>query len=1188
MKRIVWLVVCSIIVASAVQAQTISNAGNEFWIVFPSHSPDVDQQFNPLLANLNVFLTGLQASSGTITAGNFSMKFQTTPGHVTEVLVPRSACYINETDAGKVLPGKAIHITVDDGKPNVVAYAHIYAGQRSEASLILPKEALGQQYYSINYQEYEREGKNYITLVASEPDTRIHIKRGNTELVPGGVTLTNVNDVYEYLSYDDLTGVSVAVDSITSGCKHFAVFTGSTGVYIPTKNCTPHSIDPLFQQCYPIESWGTDFGFIPFSTNSPGFPNPVRQTGQFVRILAKDDNTLVKIDGNVVANLKSGEYFTTDTPLAKPSFINCSKPVCVAQYAITQSCSNQTSGKANTSSGYSDPDMVILNPIQFDIRDITLYSSNKQDIKEQYVNILLKTAAIPSLLVNNKPPDGIFQPFGVSPGFSYIQLPLKDSTNTFHITASDGFSAIAYGFGNVESYAYSAGTNLASRRAISGIKTATGLKVDSACLADDYSFRLVLPYKSSQLSWKMDDNEDAAVQFNPTVLVVNEDGRESYAYSFPKTPAYQITGIHHIKVIAVFSKTIGGCVNSQEEIDYNFKVIKPPVAAFHFTRAKCGGTVYFSSDSKDDVNGIIGWKWDFGDPDVPLPADTSTRQNSAHDYKKGGKYAVKLTVISAAGCESTITDTVLITRPLVEFTAVKAACVERQVTFKATSAPENFKRAQRIWSFGDGTAKTTPDTSVVHAYKKAGRYPVTLTLLSDSGCTTDTVTKIIDIYNKPSPDFISPAICQSDGIAHFSDKSVFPEGDLQFTYRWQFDDKNSSPGNPDTSGDRSPTHRFTAAGIYHVRLTVASSAGCDTSVSKDFVINGTMPKSAFHVAGGSRFCSSEPAIFINNSKMLDYGSIIRLEWYFDAINHPTEKVVIDSPAMGNTYIHQYKRFHRQPDSVKYVVKLIAYSGTACADSSFSTVTVLPMPDLKFDTIKTTCVNAKAFQLTEAAETSGIEGDGGAFSGLGVSPGGMFDPAIAGTGIHEIKYRFTSAAGCADSTSQWVQVISLPAVSAGSDRVILQGERVTLKPTVTDSQLAYKWSPATGLSRDDIPDPVAKPDATQVYTLVVSGGDCQETSSVKVSVLKPIHVYNTFTPNGDGINDVWDIPQLNDYPGATVDIFNRYGTSVYHSVGYAKPWDGKYHSDNVPTGTYYYLIAPKNGAKVLSGYVTVIR
>ena len=86
----------------------------------------------------------------------------------------------------------------------------------------------------------------------------------------------------------------------------------------------------------------------------------------------------------------------------------------------------------------------------------------------------------------------------------------------------------------------------------------------------------------------------------------------------------------------------------------------------------------------------------------------------------------------------------------------------------------------------------------------------------------------------------------------------------------------------------------------------------------------------------------------------------------------------------------------------------------------------------------------------------------------------------------------------------------------------------------------------------------------------------------------IIISNAFTPNGDGINDTWDIKNLNAYPKCTVMIYNRWGENVYSSIGYGVPWDGTYHGAALPVGVYYYIIDRKNALKVLSGYVTIIR
>jgi len=82
--------------------------------------------------------------------------------------------------------------------------------------------------------------------------------------------------------------------------------------------------------------------------------------------------------------------------------------------------------------------------------------------------------------------------------------------------------------------------------------------------------------------------------------------------------------------------------------------------------------------------------------------------------------------------------------------------------------------------------------------------------------------------------------------------------------------------------------------------------------------------------------------------------------------------------------------------------------------------------------------------------------------------------------------------------------------------------------------------------------------------------------------------NAFTPNGDGINDTWNIKYLDTFPNCTVQVFNRYGQSLYFSKGYPIPWDGRYKGANLPDGTYYYIIKQQAVSYVYSGYVSIIR
>lgn len=171
----------------------------------------------------------------------------------------------------------------------------------------------------------------------------------------------------------------------------------------------------------------------------------------------------------------------------------------------------------------------------------------------------------------------------------------------------------------------------------------------------------------------------------------------------------------------------------------------------------------------------------------------------------------------------------------------------------------------------------------------------------------------------------------------------------------------------------------------------------------------------------------------------------------------------------------------------------------------------------------------------------------------------------------------------------MQVKSVPEISAGADKTIFLGNNIQLSPTITGDVANYLWTPSSGLDNPDIENPIASPVITTDYTLhVTSSNGCSVSDSIKVNVLTKIIVPNAFSPNGDGINDTWNISHLRDYPDCTIDVFNRNGQPVYHSEGYGKEWDGTYDNKPLPVGTYYYIINPKNNMQQLSGSVTILR
>jgi gliding motility-associated-like protein len=163
-----------------------------------------------------------------------------------------------------------------------------------------------------------------------------------------------------------------------------------------------------------------------------------------------------------------------------------------------------------------------------------------------------------------------------------------------------------------------------------------------------------------------------------------------------------------------------------------------------------------------------------------------------------------------------------------------------------------------------------------------------------------------------------------------------------------------------------------------------------------------------------------------------------------------------------------------------------------------------------------------------------------------------------------------------------------AVEAGPDVTILLDDNTTLDGSVFPPGGTILWEPPDGLSCTDCLDAVASPDETTLYFLnYTTDRGCEARDSVLVRVL--FEIPNTITPDGDGVNDVWNIPGIGRYPDVNVTIYNRWGTEVFASTGYTEPWNGERNVEQLPEGSYFYIIDFKApGEEILNGTVNIIR
>ncbi len=178
-----------------------------------------------------------------------------------------------------------------------------------------------------------------------------------------------------------------------------------------------------------------------------------------------------------------------------------------------------------------------------------------------------------------------------------------------------------------------------------------------------------------------------------------------------------------------------------------------------------------------------------------------------------------------------------------------------------------------------------------------------------------------------------------------------------------------------------------------------------------------------------------------------------------------------------------------------------------------------------------------------------------------------------------------------SDSLTIRVNQKPTANAGLDLFLLEGKSIQLNGKAEGENISYYWTPPDNLDDPTSLTPIASPTENTVYQLnVFSNNECDASSSdqVLIRVLKNLVIPNAFSPNGDQINDKWQILALNTYPEASVKVFNRYGQIVFKSIGYTEEWDGTFDGKLIPTGVYYYIIDLKNNTQLISGNVSIFR
>ena len=153
------------------------------------------------------------------------------------------------------------------------------------------------------------------------------------------------------------------------------------------------------------------------------------------------------------------------------------------------------------------------------------------------------------------------------------------------------------------------------------------------------------------------------------------------------------------------------------------------------------------------------------------------------------------------------------------------------------------------------------------------------------------------------------------------------------------------------------------------------------------------------------------------------------------------------------------------------------------------------------------------------------------------------------------------------------------------------EQVLLKSFVTsnDGNISYAWTPSEIMLEPNSQNTNSIPTKTGFVKITVKNtSGCVANDSIELKKKDKLFIPNAIVPGIDGINAFWGIKGTENYPNINIKVFNRWGTMVFETTGYSKPWDGTINGKDLPTGTYYYVIKDSSFEKPIVGDLTIVR
>ena len=450
-------------------------------------------------------------------------------------------------------------------------------------------------------------------------------------------------------------------------------------------------------------------------------------------------------------------------------------------------------------------------------------------------------------------------------------------------------------------------------------------------------------------------------------------------------------------------------------------------------------------------------------------------------------------------------------------------------------------------SVGQGTSiSVLPSSTTIYYVRAEGACGNTI-------CVDITVTVGIVAANPTSAAVSVNNICPGDTTQLSVTGPVLDPG---YTWVWYTGACGAVPAGVGTTLNVFPTITTT----YYVRAVGTCGETNCVSVTVD-VLDAAIMASGI-TADNNYFCTGDSAVLELYGGTLVAGA--GWVWYENSCGGTpigTGTTITVSPATNTAYF-------------------VRAEGGTCGNTACVNISINVLDAYSYMTpFDTLCGMGYPFDLANGVP------EGGVYSGTGIN-NGIFDPILAGIGTHDVTYTFTEDNGCIAIATGEIVIDSNDLVASVTivPETCAEGGITLVGSTYGGSGFyIYEWS------NGFIGNPLQYVDTGTYSVIVVDGSNCVSViSDIMVNEdVACIEMPNSFTPNNDGTNDMWNL-DFSSYSNGSIQVYSKWGNLVWESAGTMLSWDGTYNGQVLPSGTYYYILDIDNGTLTQNGPVTIVK